>query len=295
MSREIVVSVIFLIFTSSVCYGKAVKVDEIITEAGKWQGDMSLSYTNIHKKGSVSSSFPIELTGGIITSIPSFVGEEKVNEDLLSYSFMLKRGVTKKLELCSFANFFSDFKRITLNNQTDSKNAHRFDLLGVGVSYQVLKEDKYPAMLASISTHAVDNEKFTTGYSTNYFKTYSVGLTSYYTVDPVVFLFQGRYQLNLRMTKENESVNPAEIFSLAPQVYFAVNPYTTINWGLKWTRQGRSSIDEEITSAMTTDISYLFGLGYELKKNLTMAMDTECKNTYDLIQSTIGIKLTLRF
>ncbi|MDP3030296.1 MAG: hypothetical protein Q8O04_12580 [Deltaproteobacteria bacterium] len=292
---KIVASVIFLIFTSSICYAKAVKVEEIITEAGEWQGNISLSYTNIHKKEGKTSSSLIELPGGIITSIPFFIGEEKVNEDLLSYSFMLKRGLTKGLELYSFVNLFSDFRRITLNNQTNSEDTHKFDLFGVGASYQILKEDKYPALIASLSAHALDNERFTTGYNMNYFKTYSIGLISYYTVDPVVFLLQGRYQLNLKRTKGTESINPAEIFSLSPQIYFAVNPYTTINWGLKWTIQGKSSINEEITSATTTDVSYLFGFGYELKKDQTMSMDVEFKNTSDLTQSTVGLKLTWRF
>jgi hypothetical protein len=82
---------------------------------------------------------------------------------------------------------------------------------------------------------------------------------------------------------------------LSPQIYFAVNPFTTINWGLRWTRQGESSINEKITSAITTDVSYLFGFGYELKEDLTIFMDAEYKNTPALTQSTVRLKLTWRF
>lgn len=289
---------LFLVFKSSVCFAKAVKVEEIIAKKGEWQASVLFSYTNIHKKEGKSGSVLIELPDGIIT-IPSFIGEENVNEDLLSYSFMLKRGIKKDLELYSFINSFAGFRRITLNNKTHLEYTHIFDSLGIGASYQILKENKYPALIVSLSAYPIDNDRFITGNHVNYFKTYSIGLISYYTDDPVVFMFQSRYQLTLerpyqcKRTKKLKNINPSDIFFLSPQIYFAVNPYTTINWGVKWRIQGESTINGKLSSETLTSVSYIFGFGYEFKKKVIIFMDSEY-NTL-LGESTVRLNLTGRF
>lgn len=85
-----------------------------------------------------------------------------------------------------------------LNGERKSKEDHRFNSVGVGFSYQVLEEDKYPALLISVSSQIVNNTNFPNGYKVNYFKHYKATITSYYTVDPIIFSIQASYTLNLK-------------------------------------------------------------------------------------------------
>ncbi|MEK7274552.1 MAG: hypothetical protein AAB110_04800 [Candidatus Desantisbacteria bacterium] len=276
-------------------FAKSVKVDDLLAYPKEWQADIVVSYTNIHKQTGKSSLSLIELPDESFIVIPSYVGEEVINEDYISYSLGLRYGITKRLEISSFVNLHSSLQRMILNTQTKQEENHKFDLLDLGISCQVVKEDKYPALLALFSTHLVDNQKFDNEYKENYLKTYLVSLLSYYTVDPVVFMLQTKYQLNLKRTNGDDVIDPGEIISISPQIYFAANPYISLNYGVQWTCQGKTRIKNETTDILQTDMAYLFGASYGIKNNLTLSFDGECKNTLDGNQTSLAGKLNYRF
>ena len=181
----------------------------------------------------------------------------------------LRYGLTEKLEVFTYTNFFSNFQRTTYaNSERKSKEDHRFNSAGAGFSYQVLEEDKYPALLISVSSQVANNTNFSNGYKVNYFKHYKATLTSYYTVDPIVFFIQASYTLNLKEKNKDQKIDLGERFSFSPQIYFAINPYTTINWGFSWYIQGKDKINGKYVSLTQTRTSFLFGASYEITNNL---------------------------
>ncbi|MDI6782323.1 MAG: hypothetical protein QME49_09520 [bacterium] len=276
-------------------FAKSVKVDDILAYPKEWQIDISVSYANIHKQTGKSSLSLIELPDESFIVIPSYAGEEGINEDYISYSLGLRYGITKRLEISSFVNLHSDFQRMILNSQTKQEENHKFDLLDLGVSYQAVKEGKHPALLALFSTHLIDNQKFDNGYKENYLRTYLVSLLSYYTVDPIVFMLQTKYQLNLKRINGDDVIDPGEVISISPQIYFAAGPYISLNYGVQWICQGKTRIKNETTDILQTDMTYLFGASYGIKNNLTLSFDGECKNTLDGNQTSLTGKLNYRF
>ncbi|MBI4753101.1 hypothetical protein HY793_01850, partial [Candidatus Desantisbacteria bacterium] len=221
---------------------KPVKADEILSYPKEWQTEFSVSYTNILKKSAMEAPVLIEQPNGTFIIIPSLIGEEKVNEDFISYSSGLRYGITRRLEVSSFINLHSSFQRMMLADQNKSKRDHRFDVLNLGISYQLIKEDQYPALFCLFSVNLIDNQRFDTSYKQNYLKTYLLSLLSCYIVDPVVFLLQTKYQLNLKRQKGDDFIDLGEVFSLSPGIYFAVNPYTTLNWGVNLNWQGKTRV-----------------------------------------------------
>ena len=182
-----------------------------------------------------------------------------------------------------------------MNTQTKQEKNHKFDLLDLGISYQIVKEGKHPALLGLFSTRLIDNQRFDKEYKENYFKTYLVSLLSYYTVDPIVFMLQLKYQLNLKRVNGDEVIDPGEVLSISPQIHFAANPYVSLNYGMQWTCQDKTKIKNETTSILQTDMAYLFGASYGIKNNMTLSFDGECKNTLDGNQTSLATKLNYRF
>jgi hypothetical protein len=108
-------------------------------------------------------------------------------------------------------------------------------------------------------------------------------------------MFQTKYQLNLKKTNGDDVIDPGEVLSISPQIYFAVNPYISLNYGIQWTCQGETTMKNEISGILQTDMAYLFGASYGIKNNLTLSFDGECKNTLDGNQTSLVGKLNYRF
>jgi len=290
------VFIFLLIISLQKIYAKPVKVEEILTYKNEWQLDLGISYSNIEKSSGESQLILIPIGNNQAIPVFNYLGQQNVNQDYFIYSLNLRYGLTEKLEVFTYTNFFSNFQRTTYaNGERKSKEDHRFNSAGVGFSYQVLEEDKYPALLVSISSQVANNTNFSNGYKVNYFKHYKATLTSYYTVDPIVFFIQASYILNLKEKNKDQTIDLGERFSFSPQIYFAINPYTTINWGFSWYIQGKDKINGKYVSLIQTRTSFLFGASYEITNNLVFNLDYEYQPLSNGYQSSISTRFTYKF
>lgn len=286
---------LLLSLTPLLLFSKAVKVDEILTEKKGFKLDNSISYSNINRKTNSSTPLLYQTQNGDFVTIPTYLGESQTNQDYLNYSLALRYGVTKDLELFSSVNFFTSDTHFSAGNNFGINNQNGFNSLSLGLTYQVKKEDEKPSLLLGISTDVVDKTKFANHLKNSYFKGYSFFATSYYTVDPVVFLLKATYRLNLKKEDNNSSINNGEIFALSPQIYFAVNPYTSMNWGVKYSYQGRGKLDGGIVSNSGSSIAYLFGASYEINVRTTLNVDTEYSSNAFFSQNNISMSLSYKF
>jgi hypothetical protein len=207
----------------------------------------------------------------------------------------LRYGVTKNLEVFAYTGFFSDFQRLSLNGESEGYSDFNFNFAGIGATYQIRPEDKYPAILASASTNIADNTNFgEDDFKVNYFKTFTGTLVSYYTVDPIVFFLQAIYQQNLKR-KNDIGINPGEFFSLSPQIFFVVNPFINLTWGLRWRIQGHDEINGDAVNSTRTGISPIFGITYGVTNNLILSLDTEYRNEGSISQAIANLGFTYMF
>ncbi len=291
---RIFISLIFVVFSVSIA--KPVKVEEILTYKNEWQLDIGISYSNIEKSSGQSQLILIPIGNNQVIPVFNYLGQQNVNQDYIVYSLNLRYGFTEKLEVFTYINFFSNFQRIVYaNEERKTQEEHRFNSVGAGFSYQVLEEDKYPALLISFSSQIANNTRFSNGYKVNYFKHYKVTITSYYTIDPIVFFIQASYTLNLEEKNKDQSIDLGERFLLSPQIYFAINPYTTINWGFKWYIQGKDKINGKYISSTQTRTSFLFGMSYEITNNVVLNIDFEHQPLPDGYQSSILTRIIYKF
>jgi len=141
----------------------------------------------------------------------------------------------------------------------------------------------------------IEKTKFSQTSKENFLKGYTLFATSYYTVDPIVFLLKSSYRVNQKKEYNNESIDMGEQFNLSPQIYFAVNPYTSLNAGVKYTYTWESKMNNELVSASGSNISYDFGVGYELNPKTTLNIDTEYSNYLDMSQNSLSFGLSYKF
>lgn len=272
-----------------------VRVEELLTAQGKWIFDFNILYSNIDTSSDRAQVITIDGPMGQPILIPVFLGEQVTDEDFISYIMDLRYGVTKNLEIFTYTGFFSDFQRLSLNDENESDSDSNFNFAGIGATYQIRPEDKYPAILASASANIADNTNFgNDDYEINFFKTFTGTLVSYYTVDPIVFFFQAVYQQNLKRRNEI-SINPGEFFSLSPQIFFVVNPYINLTWGARWRIQGHTEINGEVANSTRTGISPLFGVTYGVTNNLILSLDTEYRNEGSISQAIANLGFTYMF
>ena len=274
---------------------KPVHIDEILTQSNSFKLDMSVSYANIQRSNGVSSPYTYQTQNGDFVSVPTYFGEANSNQDYLNYAFTLRYGLTKDLELFTSANLYSSKIYSSIGNIFEDDSTRGFNALNFGFTYQVKSEDDTPSLLLGLSTNALEDTTFERGILTSNFKGYRVFATSFYTVDPVVFLLNASYGVNLEKEFKENSIENGNILTLSPQVYFAVNPYTSLNWGVKYTHYGESIIDGSQVSNSGSNVSFLMGVSYEFSAKTFFNVNAEYFTTNDVTQSNISTTFSYKF
>lgn len=267
---------LFLLFVSSLS-GDAVMINEMLTQKHSLRLDVSMFYANIQKQTNVIA--PIIATSSLtdpssIYSIPAILGVQQSNQDLLNFGFNLRYGITKDIEIFASPSFF--YQHSNLSDSTFSgEDNYDFNNFNAGLIYQVKSEGRYPSLLIGATPIVIQKSIPTKSkkYKLDFFKNYSFFATSYYTVDPVVFVLQGGFRLNLERKLDDHIVAIGNTLNLSPMVYLALNPYTSLNFGINYQYKFKDRIDGAVVSHQGSSISYLFGASYEVNPSLILSVD----------------------
>lgn len=291
---------VFLLVWIVLCpllYAKPVNIDEIFTKNRQLRLLPSFSYININRKNPLLSLITIpDISGGNqVINTPVVVGNQEINQDYLYFSFNIRYGVYKRVEIFSAASAFWQHSNIGINGNFTSYNNGDFNSWNLGFLVQAKKEGKLPALLVGGSADLLNTSYFSNGNKNlQYFKGFSIFATSFYTVDPLVFLIQASFRFNLENTLDALSINSGEIFTLNPMIYFAVSPYISLNFGIRYQYRTRDRVDGIITSAPGSSVAYTFGMAYEIKSRLIFFADVERFDSNEYTSNAINLTLSYR-
>lgn len=292
MKKEIL---LILVSTPLLLLSKPVKVDEIITEQNKIKAGISISYANINKKENVIVPISYHTEHGDHVNIPTYLGNSSTNQDYVNYGIQLKYGINKDLELFTNTNFYTNNIRTT-DTTFSNDNNQGFNNLNIGLVYKVKKEDDTPSLLIGGSVDLLERVIFSDNQKDDFsLKTYSLFATSYYTVDPIVFLLNANHRFSLKKEFENQSIQNGNIFSLSPSIVFAVNPYTSLSWGISYEYKMKDKINNQVVSNNQSSISYRFGVSYELNSKNLLNFSTSKKDTNEYSNNNINLSLSYKF
>lgn len=285
--------IFFLLIIPLALSAKAVKVDEILTEKSRIQSDMTISYLNIQRNSADVGLVEYQSASGDYVVIPTYMGSIESQSDRLAYALALRYGVNKNLEIFGFGNLYSTTERSLSVNGTASHRSSGFSSSGVGGVYQIRGEDEYPALLIGGTVDVIDHDELLK--KDFYLKSGSLFLSSYYTSDPVVFFLKASYGVNGSRSNANHSLAVGDVLNITPQIHFAVNPYTSLNWGVRYQYKQKDSYDKKVISTDQSQLGWLFGASYELNTNSIISADMEKSDTSSYSQSSITLNYTYKF
>lgn len=203
---------------------KPVSIDEVLSGKKQIRILGQFSYINIKSKNSVLTTISHQINGSFVQIPISMLAN--ANTDYLNFALSARYGIYKNIEIFSTLNAFYQHNTTNINANFIEKHSGNFNTWNLGILAQVKKEDKYPSLLIGGSIDIMNMAGFSNAESKlQYFKGYSLLAMSYYTIDPLVFLLQAGFRVNLYSANERLSINNGEIFTLTPMIYFAVNPY----------------------------------------------------------------------
>jgi hypothetical protein len=272
---------------------KAVKVDELLTETNKIQSDVSISYANIQRNSGDVGLVEYQSANGDFVVVPTYMGNIESQSDRLMYSLSLRYGLNKDVEIFGFGNLYSSTERTLSASGTSSHSDSGFSSSGIGGVYQVRGEDDYPAVLVGGTVDLIDHDE--TLKKNFYLKSGSVFVSSYYTSDPVVFFLKASYGYNEKHTNGSHSLETGNVLSITPQIHFAVNPYTSLNWGVRYQYKQKDTYDSNAISTNQSQLGWLFGASYEINTKNVISADMEKTDTSTYSQSTFALNYSYKF
>jgi len=220
-------------FGTSVHADRPLAVEDLVTDKGEIKLTLSLIYNN--------------RSGGILGDSDHVIG-----------SASLRYGLTGKMEIYGRGSYLYTSSRAGSGEQRVHVTNHRFLDSRLGTSYQFKKDNETPALIGFLETALLEKGQ----KSNSLFQSWAAGITTYKTIDPIVFILSGYYSFNLPRKDGNLTVNPGNTFALNPSIAFAVNDHVTFNTGARWTNAWPTQVGGETQGFRRTNTDLQLGVDY---------------------------------
>lgn len=242
-------------------------VEDLITERGRIKLDTSFSYSNSDRQNFLADEPIVIQTGETsFVSLPTRVGEFKGNTDILVSTLGLRYGVNQYAELYTRTSYLYKSVRFTDLNGMNNDSEHRFVDAWIGLNYQLSQDDETPALLSFVESAIYEKHQHSSASG----KSWTIGMTSYRAIDPVVLSITAIYRWNGKRDDGDVNYQPGNYLLLTPSVAFAVNDRVTLTTGLQWMNRHADLYDDESQGFRRTSTDATLGLGYGVEKGNTL-------------------------
>jgi hypothetical protein len=242
-------------------------VEDLITDKGKFQLELSVSYANADRQGLFTAA-PVTVQTGPTSfiTLPTLIGERTGNSDSWVTGLGIRYGLTAKTELYTRLNAVHSIQRSTGPGGFSASQESAFADAWAGVNHQIKNDDTAPALLGFAEIALRETHRHTSAS----FKSALVGMTTYKAIDPMVFSLTGAYRINQRRNDGDQSYKPGNLLLINPGVAFAVNDRATLTTSVQWTRRQAERYDGQPSGIDRTATDLLLGVGYGFDKGNTL-------------------------
>lgn len=272
-----------------------INIDEILSEKNTLRLTTQLSYINIKNKDAQFSTLTYSLSDTNFITLP-LVDVINSNEDYLNVNLALRYGINNRIEIFSSVNGY--YHHILTKDTLLSfyeKNSGNFNNWNLGVAIEAKKEGKLPALLLGFSTDLLGIANYQNKNKLNYLNTYNFFISSYYTIDPIVFFLQGNFYFSLDDHFSDVILSYGKVFSLAPTIYFAINPDVSLNFGIKYMYKSSDKINHKVVNLDGSSIAYNFGISCEITQKVFFFADTEFLQTSSYTSNAFNLTFLFKF
>lgn len=292
-----------LLLTTPLLAEQVLKVEEILSKKNSLKADLSIAYSNIDQTSGTTSVVPVKTLLDYIY-VPVYSGDKIVDQDLFFYSLNVKYGLIDDLELVVFADALSSTSRMQYGSTLKSTTSYDFRRAGIGLTYKIVDEGSTPSLLVGATTNVINRMQYASTADNNvtgtekkdeYFDSYNFHILSYYTVDPLVFVLKASYQWSLEKRFEESTIDNGDLISFSPEIYFAVNPYTNLNWGVSYQFIADTKRNGESVTNAESILGFNFGMSYEVVRNSIITVNYSKNDSSTYSQSTLNLLYSKRF
>lgn len=93
---------------------------------------------------------------------------------------------------------------------------------------------------------------------------------------------------------DNINHNLGDTFRISPIIYFAINPYVSINWGFVYQYTLASKIKDTVVSSIEGNVGYSAGVSYEMIPGLVLGIDVESMSTGFYDNNVVNFTMSYR-
>jgi len=283
---------------------QVMKVEEMLSKKNKLNADISVAYYNIDQKTALTTIVPVSTLLSYIY-VPVYAGEQVVDQDLIVGSVNIKYGVLDWLEISAFADGHSTSSRVKLGTELQGNSDLDFDYAGVGLTAKVKDEGNYPSLLLGLTANVISRLTYVerdgegtpidTKKQDEFLETFSLYALSYYTVDPIVFVLKASYQFTLEKTFQDNTIDRPDVLAISPQIYFAVNPYTNLSWGVTYQYQTEQRFNGQAETNAESLLGLSLGMSYEISRGNILSVETTKNDSSSYGQSSVNFIYSKRF
>ncbi|MGB3621238.1 MAG: hypothetical protein WBA20_07830 [Ketobacter sp.] len=190
----------------------------------------------------------------------------KGNTDVLVATLGVRYGVTRDAEVYTRASYLYRSTRSSDLSGINNDSENRFVDSWLGLNYQFSQDNNTPALLGFIEGALYEKHQ----KSGSSGKSWSLGMTTYRAIDPVVLSVTTAFQWNQKRNDGDVSFQPGSYFLLTPSVAFAVNDRVTLTTGFQWMNSQTDRYDDKPQGFRRTSTDVTLGLGYGVARGNTL-------------------------
>lgn len=269
---------IFLLINLQLLIAEDLSVDNQFTDKQKLEFSLGLDYINSYSNSLGSDDTILETANGDFVRVP--INYENSNSnDYIGVNLSLNYGFSDKLSIFSYTSGHYLYSRDINNPDSKTKFDKQFDNFSMGMSYVIKKETKTPAYFVRLSTSLVDRVDFNNTKKNKNFTTANLTLGSYFSTDPITFMFQTTYIYSKKLEYNNIKLKDGDVYIFSPSIYFNINPYVTLNFELQLQHMAKDKENGKYITKDSNELKKGIGVIYELSKNKTISVDYSYTNT----------------
>lgn len=265
------VSLSFLGFSQILYADLPLTVENLISDKGKFTLEAGIIYGNNKINDTKFGGYiPVQISETSFINVPTSFKTEKIQNEYLVTTLGMKYGLVKDLDISLRSNFiYSSNRFLDTASIEQSKSDINLADISLGLNYQILQDQKYPALVSFIETTILEKSQ----EKNSSFSSWSAGITTYKSYDPIVLSLTTGYKYSLeRKINSIDQYRPASLFFINPQVAFAANDRISLIGGLNFKTIGSQQLNNTIIEKQRNNIDYNFGIGLGLNDQSNLSI-----------------------
>jgi hypothetical protein len=158
--------------------------------------------------------------------------------------------------------------------------------LSIGLNAQLKEEDLLPGIIGNIEISLASKVKPYSPFEERkwvYLNKWSVGITLFYTSDPLIPVLNIGYSLRPERTAYDLTIDPADLFYLQPLVYFMANSEITLYSGFSLNSWSNAYQNGKIQDIEKRELIFNAGANFAFDKNLSAYVRFDISPSYPVL------------